>query len=67
MRLVHKNFPEADMGIVAPCEMFMEGFLRLFREKYGDTENYYRSMRWSGKEIQMLMSKLVWAGKENAM
>jgi len=59
LELVHKNFPEVDINIVTPCEMFMEEFLRLFREKYGDTEKYFRSMGLSNKEIQMLRGKLV--------
>ena len=45
--------------IVTPCEMFMEEFLRLFGEKYGDTENYFRSMGLCDGEIQRLRSKLV--------
>ncbi len=58
LKLVHKYYPKVDMNIVTPCEMFMEEFLRLFREKYGDTENYFRIMGLSGKEIQMIQSKL---------
>jgi len=56
------------MNIVTPCEMFMEEFLRIFREKYGDTETYFRSMGLSNKEIQMLRGKL-WCGgeKENSI
>jgi protein tyrosine/serine phosphatase len=59
LELVHKNFPEIDMNIVTPCEMFMEEFLSLFREKYGDTEKYFKSIGLSDKEIQMLQSKLL--------
>lgn len=59
LKLVHKNFPEIDMNVVTPCEMFMEEFLKLFRKKYGDTENYFRSMGLSDKDIRMLLSKMV--------
>lgn len=58
LEMVHKNFPEVDMNIVTPCEMFMEEFLRLFRVKYGDTENYFKSMGLSDEEIHMLRTKL---------
>lgn len=58
LELVHKNFPDVDMNIVTPCEMFMEEFLRLFRDKYGDTKKYFRSMGLSDGEVQMLRSKL---------
>lgn len=51
LELVHKNFPELDMNIVTPCEMFMEEFLRMFREKYGDTEKYFKEMGLNDKEI----------------
>lgn len=59
LELIHKNFPNIDMNIVTPCEMFMEEFLRSFRRKYGDTEKYFKSIGLSDKEIQMLLNKLV--------
>lgn len=58
LALIHENFPEIDMNIVTPCEMFMEEFLRLFREKYGDTESYFKSLELSDEEIQSLSEKL---------
>lgn len=33
--------------------------LRLFREKYGDAENYFKSIGLRNEEIQMIRSKLV--------
>ena len=62
LELVHKNFPELDMSIIIPCEMFMEEFLRLFREKFGDTEKYFKSLGLSGDETHALQEKLL--GKE---
>jgi len=50
--VIKKYGVKSDRDIVTPCEIFMEDFLRLFREKYGDTENYFRSMGLSDKEIQ---------------
>ena len=38
-----------------PCE---EEFLRLFREKYGDTNNYFKGMGLSSIEIEKLRKKL---------
>lgn len=58
LELVHKNYPEIDMRIVTPCEMFMEEFLRLFREEYGNTETYFKCLGLNDKEIQMLREKL---------
>lgn len=58
LELVHKNFPEIDMGIVTPCEMFMEEFLRLFREKFGDTHTYFKYLGLDEMEIQKLREKL---------
>ncbi len=59
LKLVHKNFPEVDMSIVTPCEMFMEEFLRLFREKYEDAENYFKSIGLDDEEIHLIQSKLL--------
>lgn len=58
LELVHKNFPELDMSIITPCEWFMEEFLRLFREKFGDTQSYFESLGLSETEIQKLYEKL---------
>ena len=58
LELVHKNFPEIDMSIVTPCEMFMEEFLRMFREKFGDTNTYFTYLGLDQMEIQKLREKL---------
>lgn len=58
LELVHKNFPELDMNIVTPCEMFMEEFLKLFRAEYGDTSTYFRSIGLNEVEIKALAYKL---------
>lgn len=58
LELVHKNFPEIDMNIITPCEMFMEEFLRLFREEYGNTNTYFRSLGLNEEEIQAIRDKL---------
>lgn len=58
LELVHKNFPELDMNIVTPCEMFMEEFLRLFRAEYGDTNTYFKTIGLSEEEIMALKDKL---------
>ena len=62
LELVHKNFPEIDMNIVTPCRMFMEQFLTLFREEYGDTDTYFRSLGLNEEEIQAIRDKLCIAG-----
>ena len=59
LELIHKNFPEVDMNIVTPCEMFMEEFLRLFRGEYGDTDTYFRSLGLDETEIGKIRDKLI--------
>lgn len=59
LELVHKNFPEVDMNIVTPKEWYMEEFLRLFREKFGTTDAYFRSLGLSGEEIERIRRKMV--------
>lgn len=59
LELVHKNFPEVDMNIVTPKEWFMKEFLRLFREKFGTTEEYFKDLGLSEKEIEKIRQKLV--------
>ena len=59
LALVHKNFPEVDMNIVTPREWFMEEFLRLFRAKFGTTDNYFTELGLSTCEIEAIRQKLV--------
>lgn len=59
LELVHKNFPEIDMNIVTPREWFMEEFLRLFRERFGTTEQYFQTLRLSKEEVKKIKRKLV--------
>lgn len=57
LELVHKNFPELDMRIVTPCEYFMEEFLRLFRDKYGDTDGYFKAIGLTDEEAHKIRDK----------
>ncbi len=57
--LVHQNFPDLDMNIVTPNERFMEEFLRLFRERFGSTDDYFRELGLSEGEIGRITGKLV--------
>ena len=59
LELVHKNCPEVDMNIVTPREWFMEKFLRLFREKFGTTGNYFKGLGFESEEIERIRKKLV--------
>jgi len=59
LELVHKNFPEVDMNIITPKEWYMEEFLRLFREKFGTTESYFKSLGLTTEEIERIRKKLV--------
>lgn len=46
------------MNIVTPCEWFMEEFLRLFREEYGDTTQYFKELGLDAEETQLVREKL---------
>lgn len=59
LELVHKNFPEVDMNIVTPKECYMEEFLRLFRERFRTTENYFKCLGLEDEEIKRIRQKLV--------
>lgn len=59
LELVHKNFPDADMNIITPNTKFMKQFLYLFREKFGDTKNYFREIGLSLEEINRITEKLI--------
>lgn len=55
---LRKNFPEIDIHIVIPDKSYMTLFLQLFREKYGDAENYLRLLGLSGQDVCRLKEKL---------
>ncbi len=57
--LARQNHPELDINIIIPREEFIIQFLQLFREKYGDAENYMHSMGVPSEEIEMIRGKLV--------
>lgn len=57
--LIRQNFPDIDMNIVMPNEMYMAQFLHLFQEKYGDAENYLRSINVLPEEILQIQAKLL--------
>lgn len=59
LELVHKNFPDADMNIIKPNAKFMECFLYLFREKFGDTKNYFKEIGLSLEEVNRITGKLL--------
>lgn len=59
LNLIHKNFPDIDMSIITPCEMYMEEFLRLFRNQYKNTDNYFHTIGLSDEEIEKLRYKLL--------
>lgn len=57
--LARRNHPDVDINIIIPREEFILRFLQLFREKYGDAENYMRSIGVLPEEIQKIRGKLL--------
>lgn len=55
----HKCFPEVDMRIVIPNEMYIKEFLRYFRELYEDTSTYFKKIGLQQDEISRIRDKLV--------
>lgn len=53
------NDPNAKREVVFPTEHFMKEFLRLFREKYSDSENYLRMIGLTDSELEKLKNKLI--------
>ena len=59
LALVHQNFPDVDMNIVTPQENFMREFLRLFRERFQNTDRYFKKIGLDQTEIANLTEKCV--------
>lgn len=59
LALVHKNYPDIDMNIVTPREWYMEEFLRLFRNKFGDTYSYFEELGLSPLETARITEKII--------
>lgn len=56
--LLHKNFPEVDMNIVIPKERYMQEFLDMFKERYGNAEAYLLEIGLVESEIRKIKHKL---------
>lgn len=54
-----QNHPDLDINIIIPREEFILRFLQLFRDKYGDVENYMRSIGVLSEEIERIRGKLL--------
>lgn len=50
---------DAEADVFRPLPEHMEGFLRVFREKYGDVQNYLLTIGLSQAQIDKLRKKLV--------
>ena len=56
--LLHKNFPEVDMNIVIPKERYMQEFLDMFKERYGNAEAHLLEIGLVESEIRKIKHKL---------
>ena len=54
-----KQNSDIDMAIVTPNKYFMEMFLKMFREKYGDVSNYFQSIGMDRECMDRLKEKFV--------
>lgn len=59
LALVHHNFPDIDMNIVTPREDFILKFLRIFRERFHNTELYFKEIGLNEVEIAKITEKCV--------
>ena len=59
LALVHQNFPDVDMNIVIPQEGFMREFLKLFRERFQNTDCYFKEIGLNEQEIAGITEKCV--------
>ncbi len=50
--------PEIDLRVVTPCEAHIDGFLRLFRGRYGSAQAYLSACGLTGAQIGRLSEKL---------
>lgn len=58
LEIFKERFPDKDAAIVTPCAYYMEDFLRLFREKYQNAENYLRNIGLSDENLIRISSKM---------
>lgn len=58
-RLIKTNFPNIDINIVIPQEMYMIRFLELFMSKFGDAAAYLESIGISAEEQMQIKRKLL--------
>lgn len=56
---IHQNFPDVDMNIVIPREDFMREFLKLFRERFQNTDCYFKEIGLGETEIAKITEKCV--------
>ena len=53
------HHPDLDLNIIIPRESYIMDFMKLFREKYGTVEEYFRSIGVSDEIRENLKHKLV--------
>ena len=53
------HHPDLDLNIIIPRESYIMDFMKLFREKYGTVEEYFRSIGVSDEIREKLKHKLV--------
>ena len=57
--MIRQNFPEVDLNIAVPRPSYMADFIRLFRARFGDTENYFSWLGLSPEARRRLKDKLL--------
>lgn len=54
LEAAHLKYSNEIMNVITPKEEYMLDFMRLFREKYGSANDYFKDAGVSAKEVYML-------------
>lgn len=59
IEMIRRNFPEVDLSIAIPRSSYMTDFIRLFRGRFCNTEEYFSRLGLSPLEQKRLREKLL--------
>lgn len=56
---IRKNYPEVDMNIVIPREAFMRDFIKMFKNRFGDVNGYFKQIGVSEETKYQILKKML--------